>query len=125
MSESIGLDLSGSLKKSSVDQLITKVISFKSQILLAKQCSCVLLSTSIFQVKEREREVKKKNSKRRKFNFFKHPQPTTTKINCTKGITIKELIKLKQKVKEGKGRYNVERKSHVEQYVELTLSGSN
>lgn len=60
MSESIGLDLSGSLKKSSVDQLITKVISFKSQILLAKQCSCVLLSTSIFQVKEREREVKKK-----------------------------------------------------------------
>ena len=60
MSESIGLDLSGSLKKPSVEQLITEVISFKSQILLAKQCACVLLSTSTSQVKKREREVKKK-----------------------------------------------------------------
>ena len=60
MSESIGLDLSGSLKKPSVEQLITEVISFKSQILLAKHCACVLLSTSTSQVKKREREVKKK-----------------------------------------------------------------
>jgi len=60
MSESIGLDLSGSLKKPSVEQLITEVISFKSQILLAKQCACVLLSTSISQVKKRERSKKKK-----------------------------------------------------------------
>ena len=59
MSESIGLDLSGSLKKPSVEQLITEVISFKSQILLAKQCACVLLSTSISQVKKRERSKKK------------------------------------------------------------------
>ena len=60
MSESIGVNLSGSLKKPSVEQLITEVISFTSQILLAKQCSCILLSTYISQVKERERIKKKK-----------------------------------------------------------------
>lgn len=102
MSESIGLDLSGSLKKPSVEQLITEVISFKSQILLAKQCACVLLSTSTSQVKKREREVKKKNSKRRKCNFFKNPQPTTAKINPTKGIIIKDLMKMKGESKRGK-----------------------
>lgn len=44
MSENIGLLLNDSLKKTFVEQMVIEVIQLKSQILLTKQGSCILVA---------------------------------------------------------------------------------